>query len=235
MTTGATREAAAPLTEVRPQRAGAWAAFYLAFALLAAMPYFLLVVDYPGASTGADKVGLIAEHYPSMFAMELVTMVLFGLAVGVLALALGERLHDAAPFAARCATAAGLLWSFGLVASGMVFTYGMTTVEPLVDTDEDRAIAVWQGVEPVAHGLGGAGGELLGGLWVLLVSWVALRSAVLPRALAWLGGVIGLVGLLSVVPPLHDAGIAFGLLAIVWFLWLGVVLLRTGAGTRAGS
>lgn len=221
------RAPAQPLRETKQQRAGGLAAFYLAFALLAAMPYFLLVVDYPGASTGADKVELIAENYPSMYAMELVTMVLFGIAIGVLALALWDRLHAEAPFAMHCATAIGLLWSFALVTSGMVFTYGMTTVEPLVETDHAQAVATWQTLEPVALGLGGAGGEFLGGLWVLLVSLVVLRSGALSKALGWLGVVIGLVGLTSVVPPLHDVGIAFGLLEIVWFVWLGVVLMTT--------
>ena len=47
------------------------------------------------------------------------------------------------------------------------------------------------------------------------------------KALGWFGVVIGVAGLASVVPPLHDAAIAFGLLQIVWFVWVGIVLLRT--------
>lgn len=38
------------------RKVGGLAAFYLAGALLAAISYFLLVVDYPSASTAADKV-----------------------------------------------------------------------------------------------------------------------------------------------------------------------------------
>lgn len=227
MTTNAIHTQAQLLRDTKQQRAGGLAALYLALALLAAMPYFLLVVDYPGASTAADKVELIAKYYPSMYAMYLVTYVLFGIALSVLALALWDRLHAEAPFAMRCATTVGLLWSFALVTSGMVFNYGMTAVEPLAETDHAQAVATWQAIEPVAMGLGGAGGELLGGLWVLLVSLVVLRSGALPKALGWLGVVIGLAGLTSVVPPLHDAGIAFGLLEIVWLVWLGVVLMRT--------
>jgi hypothetical protein len=37
-----------------------------------------------------------------------------------------------------------------------------------------------------------------------------------------------------VVPPLNDVGIVFGLLQIVWFVWLGTGLLRT-TGRRAES
>jgi hypothetical protein len=209
---------------VTRQNAPGVAALYLALALLAAIPYFLLVVDYPSATTAADKVALIADHYASMYVVYLATYVLFGIAVGVLALALHDRLRSEGPITVRIATFVGLLWSFALVASGMVFTYGMTAIEALAVSE--RA-ATWQAIEPVALALGGAGGELLGGLWVLLLSVVVLRGATLPRALGWLGVVIGVVGLTSVVPPLHDAAIAFGLLQIVWFAWLGVLLLTT--------
>jgi hypothetical protein len=227
------RDGSVTRDEVRWQKVGGVAALYLALALVAAMPYFLVVVDYLGASTAAEEVELIVDNYPSMYAMELATYVLFGLALGVLALALWDRLRSDAPFTMRVATAMGLLWSFTLVASGMVFTYGMTTIDALAVTDRAQAALTWQVVEPVAQGLGGAGGELLGGLWVLLVSLVVLRGGALPRALGWFGVVIGVVGLISVVPPLHDVAIAFGLLEIVWFVWLGSVLLATKATVAA--
>jgi hypothetical protein len=207
------------------QKMGGVAAIYLALALASAIPYFLLVVDYPGADTAADKVALIVDHYPSMYVNYLATYVIFGIAVGVVALTLWDRLQAEAPSVMRVTTFIGLLWSFALVASGMVFTYGMTTIETLAATDQAQAALVWQAVEPVALALGGAGGELLGGLWVLLVSVLVLRRGGLPATLGWLGAVVGVVGLISVVPPLHEAAIAFGLLQIVWFGWLGVCLL----------
>lgn len=219
--------------DAQRQKAGGLAALYLALALLAAIPYFLLVVDYQGASTAAEKVSLVVANYPSMYAMYLATYVLFGIALGVLALALWARLQADAPFTMRIATAIGLLWSVALVTSGMVFTYGMTTINALAATDRAQAVLTWQAVEPVALGLGGAGGEILGGLWVLLVSLVVLRGGALPKALGWLGVVIGAVGLTSVVPPLHDAGIAFGVLEIAWFVWLGILLTKSGVATEA--
>lgn len=215
------------------QRLGGTAALYLAAAYVAAMPYFLLAVDYPGATTTAAKVALILDNRASMYAMYLVTYVVFGIVLAILALALYERLRPVSPFAARVATAVGMLWSFALVASGMVFNYGMTTVVTLAQSDQAKAAVVWQVIEPIAQALGGAGGELLGGLWVLLVSWIALRGRVLPRALGWLGIGIGAAGLASVVPQLQSLSYAFGLLQIIWFVWLGVTMLSTRtAGAR---
>jgi hypothetical protein len=68
---------------------------------------------------------------------------------------------------------------------------------------------------------------VLGGLWILLLSLVALRTSAFPKAVGWLGLVIGVVGLISVVPPLQSAAIAFGLLQILWFLSVGWILLTT--------
>ena len=209
------------------QRVGGWAGLYAALALLGAMPYFLLVVDYPSATKAADKVSLVVENYASMYAVYIATYVLFGMAVGLVGLTLYDRLAAAAPSMVRAATGVALLWSFALVTSGMVFTYGMTTIVDLHDTDPAQAKQTWQAIEPVAMALGGAGGELLGGTWVLLLSLVALHARALARAVCWLGIVIGVLGITSVVPPLHNAAIAFGLLQIVWFLCIAWILLRT--------
>lgn len=216
------------------QKAGGVAALYLALAYLAAMPYFLVVVDYPGATTTADKVALVVGNYSSMYAMYLATYVFFGIVLGVLVFALYDRLQAFAPSTMRVATAVGLLWSFVLVASGMVFNYGMSTIVGLAQTDLAQARVAWQAIEPIAQGLGGAGGEVLGGVWVLLVSWVALRSGALSKALSWLGITVGAMGLISIVPPLHEAAYAFGLLQIVWFVWIGVTMTRKPTTAEAG-
>jgi hypothetical protein len=164
-----------------------------------------------------------------MRAMYLVTYIIFGIVLAVLALALYARLKDGTPTLAQAATAVGLIWAFVLVASGMIFNAGMAAVVGLHGANPAQAVSAWQAIEPVAQGLGGSGGELLGGLWVLLVSVAALRTGALPKALNWLGVAIGAAGVLSVVPALGDLKYVFGLLQIVWFVWLGIVMLRTTA------
>jgi hypothetical protein len=209
------------------QKAGGLAALYMAAAYLLAMPFFLLVVDYPSVVDPVKKVALLAANQGSMHAMYLVTYVVFGIALAVLALALYQRLKTAAPALMQVATVVGLLWAFVLVASGMVFNSGMAAVVGLYPTDPGRAASMWQAIEPVSQGLGGSGGELLGGLWVLLVSLAVLRGSALPRPVGWLGLAVGVLGLVTVIPPLNDAGIVFGLLQIAWFVWLGVGMVRT--------
>ena len=214
---------------IRQQKVGGFAALYLAAAYVVAMPYFLVFVKYPSVVDPAEKVALLVGNHDSMRVMYLVTYVIFGIVLAVLALALYARLRDGAPILAQAATAVGLIWAFVLVASGMIFNAGMAAVVGLHATDPAQAVSAWQAIEPVAQGLGGSGGELLGGLWVLLVSVAALRTGRLPRVLNWLGVAIGTAGVLSVVPVLKDLAYGFGLLQIVWFVWLGIVMLPWAA------
>ena len=95
----------------------------------------------------------------------------------------------------------------------------------------------WQGIETVANGLGNGNGEILGGLWALLVSLAALRAGGLPKGLNILGLLVGAVGILSIVPGLTDMMVGiFGLSQIIWFVWLGMVLLRSKASrAEAGA
>jgi hypothetical protein len=211
----------------RQQKVGGFAALYLAAAYVAAMPYFLVFVKYKDVVDPLEKVALIVGNHASLLAMTLVSYVIFGIVLAVLALALHERLRDGAPMLVQAATAVGLLWAFVLVASGMIFNAGGAAVVRLHAASPAQAVSAWQAIEPVAEGLGGSGGELLGGLWVLFVSVAALRTGGLPRLLSWLGVAIGAAGVLSVVPFLRDLGYGFGLLQIAWFVWLGIVLLRT--------
>jgi hypothetical protein len=218
---------------LRQQKVGGLAALYLAAAFVAAMPFFLVFVKYPSVVDPVEKVALLVRNHDSMRVMYLITYVIFGLVLAVLALALYARLRDAAPTLAQAATAVGLIWAVVLVASGMIFNAGVAAVVDLHAANPAQAVAAWQAIEPVAQGLGGSGGELLGGLWVLLVSVAALRTGGLPKVLNWLGVAIGAAGLLSVVPALKDLGIGFGLLLIVWFAWLGIVMVRTPSRAAA--
>ena len=210
----------------RQQKVGGLAALYLALAYVVAMPYFLVLVKYPSVVDPVEKVALLVGNHDSMRVMYLISYIIFGIVLAVLALAIYARLRDGAPILTQAATAVGLLWAFVLVASGMIFNAGVAAVVELHGTSPAQAVSTWQAIEPVAQGLGGSGGELLGGLWVLLVSVAALRTGRLPKVVNWLGVAIGTAGVVSIVPALKDLAYGFGLLQIVWFVGLGIVMLR---------
>src|SRR5918992_4111001 len=51
--------------------------------------------------------------------------------------------------------------------------------------------------------------EVVGGIWILLVTWAALLAGRLPRALNYLGVVIGVAGGLTGVPGPWGLGVGF--------------------------
>jgi len=209
------------------QRVGGIAALYMAAAYIAAIPYFLLVVDYRSATSPAAKLAMVARNFGSLSAMTTATYGIFGLALIIVALALYSRLKGSESPVARLSAGVGLVWACLLIASGSVFVFGMKTVLALRVTDAAGAASAWSTIEAISNGLGGGSGEIVGGPWVLLVSWAGMHSLGLPKALNWLGIATGLLGLASIVPPLSDAAVAFGMLQIPWLVWLGICLLRT--------
>ena len=124
------------------------------------------------------------------------------------------------------ATAFGLIWSGALIASGMIYNIGLDTVAALYEVDPAQAALAWLPFEGISEAIGGGNGEILGGTWTLLVSVAALRTRRLPKALNVWGLIVGAAGIVSTVPGLHDLGAIFGISQIVWFVWLGIILVR---------
>ena len=215
------------------QKFGGFAALYLAAAYLIGITIFLVVLDYPNITDSAQKVALLVEMQMVTFTTNLLMYVIFGVFLIVLSLALYDRLKSDAPAIMQVATVVGIIWAGSLIASGMVANAGIAPVVELYAHDPAQAALTWMGFETVASGLGNGNGEILGGLWTLLVSLAALRAGGLPKALNILGLVVGLVGIISLIPGLTDLTGVFGLSQIVWFVWLGIIMLRRSSSAAA--
>jgi hypothetical protein len=210
------------------RKLGGFAAFYLAVSYLIGMALFLVVLDTPSITDPAQKVALLVDKQMIIFATNLLMYVFFGVFLVVLSLALYDRLKAGAQALMQVATVLGIIWAASLVASGMVANAGIAPVVALFAKDPAQAALTWQGIETVANGLGNANGEILGGLWTLLVSLATLRSGGFPKRLNILGLLVGAVGIISLIPALTDIMVGmFGLSQIAWFVWLGILLLRS--------
>ena len=215
------------------QKFGGFAALYQAAAHLIGIVIFLVVLDFLSLTDPAQKVTLLVEQQMVIFATNLLNYVFFGVFLVVLSLALYDRLKSGAPALMPMATAMGIIWAGSLMASGMVANAGIAPVVALYAHDPAQAALAWQGIESVASGLGNGNGEILGGLWTLLVSLAALRAGGLPKGLNILGLLVGAVGIVSIFPGLTNLTGVFGLGQIIWFVWLGMVLLRSNPGQTA--
>lgn len=216
------------------QKFGGLSALYLAAAYMIGMVIFLVVLDYPSLTDPAQKVALLVEMQMVTFSTNLLMYVFFGLFLIVLSLALYDRLKTGAPAVMQAAAVVGIIWAGSLIASGMVANAGIAPVTALYAQDPAQAAVTWQSIETVAGGLGNFNGEILGGLWAMLVSLAALRAGGLPRGLNFLGLLVGAVGLISIIPALTDLMFGvFGLSQTVWFVGLGIVLLGSQRGKTA--
>lgn len=214
------------------QKFGGFSALYMAAAHLTGLVIFIVILDYISITDLAQKVAVNVENQAVVFSTNLLMYVFFGFFLIVFALALYNRLKAGAPALMQVAVAIGIIWAGSLIASGMVANAALTSVVALNATDPAQARLTWQGIEPVIDGLGNANGEILGGLMTLLVSLAALRAGQLPQGLNILGLVVGAVGTISLVPVLTGTlGPVFGFGQIIWFIWMGIVLLRSNPGT----
>ena len=209
------------------QRAGGIAALVAAAAYVVGFVVMATLLN-PGDTEGwtsAQKLSFVLERQSIFQSLTILIYVVFGIALVLLAVALHERLNVRSLDLMKIATPFGLIWAGLVISSGMVGSVGLEAVAALHSQDAAQAASVWSAIGAVQDGLGG-GVEIVGGVWVLLISAASLRSNALPRALNYLGFIVGAAGILTVVPPLGELGALFGLGQIVWFAWLGIIMLR---------
>jgi hypothetical protein len=209
------------------QKTGGFAALYAGVAYIVGMLGFLLVVGWP--DDPVQQVAVLVNNQISQHILYIIVYQVWAVFLVVLTLALHERLKAASPAIMQVATAIGIIWATVVIASGMIFNIGMDNVVNLYGRDPAQATTVWLVIESVTNGIGG-GNEILGGLWMVLISWVAYQAGEFPKVLNTLGIVAGAAGILSALPGLGDVGLIFGLVQIVWFIGLGIVLLRSHPG-----
>lgn len=172
------------------------------------------------------KLAFLVHNQTIMVVWYIIIYLIAGVFMVPLALALHERLKTREPAIMQITTAFGLIWAGLIIASGMLLVTDSSVIVNLYQKDPAQATTVWLALSAVEKALGGTP-ELPGGLWALLVSWAALRVGGLPKALNYLGLIIGIAGIVSVVPALSElGGTIFGLGFVVWFAWAGIVMVR---------
>ena len=208
------------------QKSGGIAALFMAISHLIGIIIFIIVLDYLNITDSAQKLALNIEKQTVIFSTNLLMYVFFGFALIILSLALYDRMKSGATALMQVAAAIGIVWAGSLIASGMAANAGLTTVVALYAKDPTQAALTFQAIESITNGLGNANGEILGGMWTLLVSLAALRGGGLPKALNILGLLVGAIGIITILPAVNDLTGLFGIGQIIWFIGLGISLLR---------
>lgn len=209
------------------QKMGGIAALIGAATNLFALVTYLAVLapKIYGSDDPGQIVALFSDNQALMRVWYQIIYLVFGVSLIFLSLALCERLKAGSPALAQALTTCGLIWAVLVIVIGTLSINNLSTVVRLYGENPAQAATVWLTLESVETGLGGGGGEtIVSALWFLLLSWAALRARELPRRLNYLGVVIGVAGILEVV-LLPALAAVYGLGLIIWFVWLGIVLL----------
>ena len=219
------------------QKSGGIAALLHAAAYVVGMVLgFTLIFPLLDAAPN-EYLKFLAENQALVYAWNLIAYWGSAITLVIMVLALYERLKDGSPALAQTSAAFGLIWAGLIIASGNLMLRNLGVVADLFGADPAQAVTAWTALQAVENGIT-SGNELVGSLWVLLLSVAALRTGALPRALNILGVLLGIAGTLTIIPALFDSLIMiFGPGMVVWSVWLGIALLRQPVDWRraAGS
>ena len=181
------------------QKIGGVSAICEAIIYISAFVFFGAFWNFPSDADSLQKLAFLAENQVILSIVNLIMYVLFGIFLAVLVLAINDRLKRNTPTLSQIASIFGVIWVGLVIASGMIANIGLAAALELSTKDPDEAMTVWRTIYSVVEGLGG-GNEVVGGLWVLLLSFAALKGGELSKRLNYFGLFIGIVGILTVYP-----------------------------------
>lgn len=196
------------------------AAAYIVGIVLGVTLIFPILDANPG-----QYVAFVAENQALVDLWNLISYWGSAITLVVMALALYQRLKAGSPALAQTATAFGLIWAALIIGSANLMLRDSGVIASLYGKDPVQAAALWPVLEAVENGIV-SGNELVGSLWVLLISIAALRTRGFARAFNYFGVAVSFAGILTMIPSLVESmRMVFGPGMIVWSIWLGIVLL----------
>ncbi|EAQ67109.1 hypothetical protein MED121_14319 [Marinomonas sp. MED121] len=205
------------------QKAAGVSSLLQALIYISAFIYFGVFWQYPVTADTVSKLAYLVDNQLMLSVVYLVMYVLFGVLLAILVIALHHRLKEKMPLISQLSAVFGVVWVGLVIASGMLINIGLASV--VATSEPESAMTLWRTIKIIVEGIGG-GNEVVGGLWVLLLSVAALKSDQLSKLTNYLGLLVGSAGLLTLYPAEVFTEI-FGLSQIIWFIVLGVNLLFT--------
>ncbi|MBT8181519.1 MAG: DUF4386 family protein [Eudoraea sp.] len=207
------------------QKIGGICAILEALIYISAFIFYGGILVYPNVNAStAEELNFLSDNYLSLSIFNLIGYVIFGILLAVLVLAIHQRLKDYSPTFSILASIFGIIWVALVIASGMIANIGLNSVIEIGANDPEKAMLIWSSIGIITEGLGG-GNEIVGGIWVLLLSIVGLKGQLFSKPLNFLGILVGMAGILTIY-PLDLFTEIFGISQIIWFLWIGIFMIR---------
>ncbi|XLS30099.1 hypothetical protein ACJD0Z_04560 [Flavobacteriaceae bacterium M23B6Z8] len=207
------------------QKIGGFCSILLGSIYILAFSIYGAILNYPKAdATETEKLNFLSDNYLTLSIITFISYVLFGILLAVLVVSIHQRIKDFLPDLSILTSIFGIIWVGLVIASGMITNIALNTVLDIGVKEPENAMLIWRSVGIVSEGLGG-GNEIVGGIWVLLLSIVSFKNQLFSKLLNILGVFVGIIGILTVFPFDLFKEI-FGISQIIWFIWIGISLIR---------
>lgn len=207
------------------QKLGGLAAISEAAIYIFAFIIFGAVMQYSAANASPNEILThLAENQLLLTITNLVIYVLFGIVLSVLTLAIYHR-TKAEYTTSRLAAVFGFVWVGLIIASGMISNIGLSAVIATGASDPEQAMILYKMINVITESLGG-GNEIVGALWVILLSIAGSKSGSISKPLVYFGTIVGTFGMCTIFPTDIFAEL-FGISQIIWFIWIGIFMLKT--------
>ena len=210
------------------QKAGGIAALVASAIFLFAIVMVLTILNPMADQTLSFEkyLDFLTANKTLVYIWHFAIYLLCGVCLTILSLALYERIKSGAPTTMKIATVLGLIWASFVFLSGFLAIHGTEAIINLNVKDPTQAEILKKTIETITLGIDHSD-KFLGCLWVGLVSIAAFKTGTLPKAFNFFGIIICISGLIgTVIPSLIEISYAFGFGVIVWWLYLGVFMLR---------
>ncbi len=219
------------------QKWGGVAAITQALSYIVGFVLFFGILDASDQDSPVKYLAFVIQNRDVYFLGYVIIGVLFSFALLVLVQAVYARFKAVSPELMTFTAIVGYLWAFIVLSSSLVFLTSLSALAKFYELDPEQALIISRTVTIVVDALGG-GIELVGAVWMLAISYVGLRNKLLWAPLHYWGALVGLSGMLTLFSglsflsanPFFEVTTAiFGLGQILWFLVLGVAMIRAPA------
>lgn len=216
------------------QKFGGISAIALAFTYVFGFILFFGILNIQDGLNELERLDFMLNNRDAFYIGYLVIGVLFSFLLMFLVQVLSWRFKQGLQQINHYASAVGYIWATCVLISSLIFLTSLAPIAKYKELDPQQGLIIKQTVSIVVNALGG-GIELVGALWVLLISYLGLRLKVYHFSVHWLGIIIGVVGVLTLFSGLSFlssyvffdfATAVFGLGQIIWFLVLGVLMIK---------
>lgn len=213
------------MNEKKLQKIGGACSIFEGLIYIVAFIIYGVALVYPKSNASVnERLDFLTENYVIFSILNFTSYVLFGVLLVILVIAIQHRLKTYSPIRSQIVSAFGIIWAALVIASGMIDNISLNTVIEMGSTEPENAMFVFSVTNIITEGIGG-GNEIVGGLWVFLLSLTAIKGHLFSKPLNFLGILVGIAGILTIY-PLEIFTEIFGITQIAWFLWIGIFMLR---------